>query len=161
MELAERALLLLEHDDSTVVTQGLVLVRTLDADLLPVILRRLLKQGYRRAPHAFAMCTDHLPEAHRAGTSLLLWLLGREGVLFDDPTPEAAREEAARALKRKASALGTSLRQLARVLDADSDDFHRWARPLVRALDVLLFERDDPAVQREIEARCIDLLDGR
>ena len=52
----------------------------------------------------------------------------------------------------------SALRQLARFLEADAEDFVAWTAPLVKTLDALAFEADDPTLRREIERRCVELL---
>ncbi len=93
-ELADRALTLLVHEDPHVAQQGFELARALELEVRPMVLRDLLREGYRRAPHAFGMCTDSVEAAHAASRGLALWLLARAGVELADPSPEEAREAA-------------------------------------------------------------------
>ena len=158
-ELADRVLTLLVHEDPHVAQQGFELARALELEVRPMVLRDLLREGYRRAPHAFGMCTDSVEAAHAASRGLALWLLARAGVELADPSPEEAREAAKELVRaggdRRAAA---ALRQLARFLEADAEDFVAWTAPLVKTLDALAFEADDPTLRREIERRCVELL---
>ena len=155
-DLADRVINLLREGDDLSAIQGLTLARALDHDARVTLLRRLLAGGYRQAAHALLMAADDQASAHESARELGLWALGQAGVELNEPSSSKALELAAR---REGKRHALALKHAARLFDSGADELGLWTEALGRLLNGLVWDRQDADLRREIERRCVLLMD--